>query len=35
MKAYRVSRRITLLIFNLGPRWKRMVNLTPRPLCYK
>jgi hypothetical protein len=32
MKAYRWSRIIAQLIINLGTRWRRMVNFTPRPL---
>ena len=32
MKAQRGSRGIVLLFFNLGTRWGRVVNTTPRPL---
>jgi hypothetical protein len=32
MKAQRGSRGIPLLFFNLGARWRRVVNATPRLL---
>ena len=32
MKAYRGRRSIAALILNLGTRWRRVFNFTPRPL---
>ena len=32
VKAYSGSRGIAPLILNLGPRWRTMINVTPRPL---